>query len=220
MYRIAGGFALRMALVGFSLMLGGRAEGHIQLDEPTRRQADVSGPSLAQKNGPCGLNQRSSNVTVFQPGESITVRWIETIDHPGHYRIAFDPDGQDSFQEPICLTNCENLANPTFDFYDAPEILVDNIPDDPSRAYEVQITLPNIECENCTLQLIQVMYDKPPYTLPPNSNDNYYQCADLVLRSGVQPAPDAGPPDGAPGTDAMVGGPADAGARFRAGLRA
>ncbi|MFA9472798.1 MAG: hypothetical protein ACERNK_19695, partial [Deltaproteobacteria bacterium] len=60
--------------------------------------------------------------------------------------------------------------------------------------YMATVTLPNVTCDNCTLQVIQVMYDKPPYTTP--GNDIYYQCADLVLREG------AAPPDADAGTDA------------------
>ncbi|MEM7677413.1 MAG: SCE4755 family polysaccharide monooxygenase-like protein, partial [Myxococcota bacterium] len=180
------------------------AFAHIQLDEPTRRQTDVVGPSLQQKRGPCGTNARSSNVSVFEPGATITVRWSETIEHPGHFRIAFDADGQDDFRDPICLTNCENLSNPTFEFNSDETILVDNITDATNGTYSVPVTLPNIECSNCTLQLIQVMYDKPPYTTDARSNDMYYQCADLILRSAVPadagtPTPDAAPvPDTGP----------------------
>ena len=46
------------------------------------------------------------------------------------------------------------------------------------------LTLPDIECSNCTLQVIQFMYDDPaaPY---------YFQCADLVIAAGGE-AQDAG----------------------------
>ncbi|MCA9560948.1 MAG: hypothetical protein KC583_20510, partial [Myxococcales bacterium] len=58
------------------------------------------------------------------------------------------------------------------------------------------VTLPDVECDNCTLQVIQVMFDKPPQTSP--GNDLYYQCADLVLRGDGPPPPpvDAGPGPG------------------------
>ncbi len=44
------------------------------------------------------------------------------------------------------------------------------------------ITLPNEPCPACTLQLIQVMQDKPPWG---DGNDIYYQCADLVIEAGA-----------------------------------
>jgi hypothetical protein len=74
------------------------------------------------------------------------------------------------------------------------------------RNYVETVTLPNLTCDNCTLQVIQVMYDKEPYETP--GNDIYYQCADLVLREGAAP-PDAGTDADAgtaPATGADTGG--------------
>ncbi|MBK8013151.1 MAG: lytic polysaccharide monooxygenase [Deltaproteobacteria bacterium] len=134
------------------------------------------------KVGPCGRagGVRSTNVTTFRPGEVITVQWDEYVDHPGHFRVAFDVDGDDDFKDPTCTAGCTTTF-PTFQFYTDPTILLDNIPDTQGGASSVQVTLPNVECDNCTLQVIQVMYDKPPYESP--GNDVYYQCADLVLRT-------------------------------------
>jgi hypothetical protein len=48
------------------------------------------------------------------------------------------------------------------------------------------VTLPNITCDNCTLQVIQVMEDDQfhgPYDVTPGVGvaDVYHQCIDLVL---------------------------------------
>lgn len=139
------------------------AHAHIALTSPAPRYAD-------QKAGPCGrgsLDQRTTNVSVFRPGQTITVTWQETINHPGHYRIAFDPNGT-RFTDPASFTDVAPRMH----------VLVDNIADKAGGAYSQQVTLPNVECTNCTLQLIQVMTDKPPYG---DGNDIYYQCADIVL---------------------------------------
>lgn len=153
------------------------AAAHLELEAPVSRY----GPDVL-KTGPCGVTggERTDNVTYFEPGETIEVRWNEYIDHPGHYRIAFDADGDDDFVDPATM----------MEFYSNDAVLLDNIPDQgrDNPYYSATVTLPDIECDNCTLQLIQVMYDKPPYTTP--GNDNYYQCADLVLRVGG--APDGG----------------------------
>ena len=58
-----------------------------------------------------------------------------------------------------------------------------------------QVTMPNVECTNCTLQVIQVMEDDAshgPYDPTPGVGvaDIYHQCIDLVLKR--KPAPDAG----------------------------
>jgi MYXO-CTERM domain-containing protein len=161
------------------------ALAHIDLDSPTDRGCSD------QKRAPCGgsCDTRSSNVTALEPGATITVRWTETINHPGHYRISFDDDGTDDFQSP---TGDEDLMNPV------PPVLLDGIPDKVGGQYEAQVTLPNVECENCTLQLIQVMSETPPY----EAGDLYFRCADLALRRGAGGG-DAGP---VPGTDAGSGG--------------
>jgi MYXO-CTERM domain-containing protein len=159
------------------------AQAHIQLTYPTQRYTD-------QKYGPCGRQNdtgRGDAVTTLPPGATITVTWDETINHPGHFRISFDADGQDDFVDPAGFD----------DFYTADSVLADNIEDTPlGGPSSFEITLPNIECSNCTLQVVQVMTDKPPYG---DGNDLYYQCADLILTAD---APDAGPTPDAPGPDA------------------
>jgi len=165
------------------------ARAHLGLDSPASRY----GPETL-KTGPCGVagGERTNNVTYYEPGETIDVSWDEYVDHPGHYRIAFDDDGDDDFVDPA--TMMELYSNGT--------VLLDGITDkgQGERDYLVKVTLPDLSCDNCTLQVIQVMYDKEPYTTP--GNDIYYQCADLVLREGGAPA-DAGT-DADAGVDAGI----------------
>ena len=169
-------------------LLATSALAHIQLTYPLQRYTE-------QKNPPCGRTAdlgRGETITVLEPGSTITVTWDETVNHPGHFRIAFDEDGQDDFYDPPTMETCDTGA----------PILVDCIADLPTGgAASFDITLPDIECDNCTLQVIQVMYDKPPFG---DGNDMYYQCADLTLRQGAGGG-DGGPggPDaGSPGPDA------------------
>jgi uncharacterized protein (TIGR03382 family) len=165
------------------------AAAHAQLDGPTRR-------TDAMKDGPCGApgSVRGDDVTTLAPGATITVAWTETVDHPGHYRIAFDDDGQD-FEDPV---------GPDDDFAG---VLVDDIADKEGGTYTQEVTLPSIECDACTLQLIQVMTTTAPY----GPGDLYFQCADLVLSDA---APDAGPDTGDddPGTAPSGGCAAGGGA--------
>jgi hypothetical protein len=183
--------AVSAALLLSMLWPPGDASAHLGLDAPTSRY----GPDTL-KTGPCGVDggERTNNVTYFEPGETIDVVWNEYVEHPGHYRIAFDPDGDDDFVDPATM----------MDLYSNEAVLLDGIPDQSrdNRNYLATVTLPDIECDKCTLQVIQVMYDKPPYTTP--GNDIYYQCADLVLRAG-------GPPDGGVGTGGSDTGGSDTG---------
>jgi uncharacterized protein (TIGR03382 family) len=176
---------MRLAvLVSGSLLASATdASAHIELTSPAPRTAD-------QKIGPCGASgsKRGSKVTTYRPGETITMEWDETVDHPGHYRIALDDDGDDSFRNP---------SRPDDGF---PQTLADQIVDRSGGGhYKQQITLPNINCTNCTLQLIQVMTTSVPY------NSFYFQCADLVIGNGTQPDP-ANPDDPTDPGDSGDGG--------------
>src|SRR5947209_1981156 len=83
---------------------------------------------------------------------------------------------------------------------EAPPILADGLFQHNAagrKTYQMQIQLPNVECASCTLQVIQVMTDKAPYTV--GGDDVYHECADIVLSAaapsdGGAPAPDAASP--------------------------
>ncbi|MEJ7596773.1 MAG: SCE4755 family polysaccharide monooxygenase-like protein [Kofleriaceae bacterium] len=148
------------------IALGSSASAHIALRSPAPRTAD-------QKAGPCGAagSKRGQTVTPYAAGETITVEWDETVGHPGHYRIAFDDDGNDAFQNPS--TPNDNFAS----------TLADQIVDrDGTTHYTQTVTLPTTPCANCTLQLVQVMTTQVPY------NSFYYQCADLTIGDAPRPA--------------------------------
>jgi hypothetical protein len=156
----------------------GQAEAHVCMDFPISRVGPECTFRSPQKIGPCPVAGRTEHVNVFRPGETITVRIRETINHPSHYRIAFNPDG-DEFQDPLAIDDIGTHH---------PHVLLDGIEDAPEAEQTVEITFPNIECENCTLQLIQVMYDKQANGFgganggPDDNDDLYYSCADIALR--------------------------------------
>ena len=174
----------RVALVSIALgALAAPAAAHLSLSQPPSR---YGGQQL--KPGPCGRDGggRTQNVTTYAPGETIEVVFDEYVDHPGYFRVSFDRDGDDDFVDPACLAGCDT-RNPTMEMYSNDAVLLDGIADRNGGQYRVMITLPDGECDNCTLQVIQVMFDKPPQTSP--GNDLYYQCADLVLRGDGPPPP-------------------------------
>jgi hypothetical protein len=175
------------AVIALGVGLATPAGAHLALVAPPSRYG-----AAVLKDPPCGAagGARSGQVTVLEPGATITVTWNEYIDHPGHYRIAFDADGDDDFVDPICTAGC-TTRTPTIELYSNETVLLDGIADTRGGNTSVQVTLPDVECERCTLQVIQVMYDKPPYTLP--GDDLYYQCADLVLRRSIAPTVTAAP---------------------------
>lgn len=156
----------------FLCLASAPAGAHVELISPLRRHAD----KYIVKSPPCGLggagDVRGSRITTFRPGQTIPVRFHEYIGHPGHYRIAFSMDG----------TTWPSLPTGPNDLARRPNELTDPIPDrEGTEMYEVQVTLPNVECDRCALRLVQVMTDKQGNGW--GNDEFYYQCADLVLRA-------------------------------------
>lgn len=227
----AGAFALSLAVVG----VAAPASAHISLEQGGTHLSRYGDGIL--KAGPCGKTggARGPNVYTYEPGQTIAVSIVEFIPHPGYFRIAFDDDGDDGFKEPASILPVDPKRKcPTgpgdhcgaSDFYNAPSVLpgMDNL--NPHLAafgspkYTWQVTLPNVECSKCTLQVIQVMEDDGshgPYDPAPGVgvSDIYHQCIDLVLKRGAGPVgPDGGVDTGSSGTS---GSPVDGGGGSGAG---
>ncbi len=190
-------FATALAILPFGI-----ANAHIHLTSPLSRTDSLTGDQKSEHCGVPGQGRDASRVTVFQPGETITVSWLETVNHPGHFRIAFQADGA-TFGIPPAGDG-PPAGFPSVDQTGMTDsagalILKDFIPD---GMLSTQVTLPSMECDNCTLQFIQVMTDKSPYTVTGTSDDIYFNCADITLSAGAPP-----PNDGAPGQEAGVDPP-------------
>jgi hypothetical protein len=158
-----------------TVLLSASASAHVRLDAPQRRYDD-------QKSGSCGrglgADGRTDRFSRFEPGETITMEWTETIDHEGSWVVSFDDDGADEgdFEDNILHTEPDprNESN---------------------LAWSADVTLPDIECTNCTLRLVQIMTTSPN----PVPGDLYFQCADIVLGDGDSaPAEVGGCSQGAP----------------------
>ncbi len=174
------------AAAGVLLLVPSVAGAHALLLDPPPRSAEDG-----NKTGPCDTTPIAAPTrTAYAPGQTFTLEFMETIDHPGHFRVAFAPEGEVGFDQ---------------------NILVDNIADKVggNMNYQVQVTLPTTPCENCTLQLIQCMTDGG------QPCSNYYSCANIRIGADVPdagPGPGPGTADAAPGApDAGVGSGADGG---------
>jgi hypothetical protein len=183
-----------LVALGMVVGLGGVASAHVYLMSPMPRNA------LSLKEGPCGPaagqpgSSRTTTISTFRPGQVIKVTFRDEFAHTGHYRISFDTDGVNDFKDPIA----EN------DFDNSPSVLKDAILDEAgNKTYEVEVTLPNVECTNCTLQIIQVMTEAAGFD---PTRDLYYQCADIVLKAdaplpaGPEPTGSTPPPGSTPQT--------------------
>ena len=186
------------------LLVPAAASAHIRITSPTPRSPN----QLKQRH--CGqTGSARANVQTYQPGAPLHLVWDEYVVHPGWFRISFQQNG-DTFEVPPASNGPAGsgaAANyPTEDLTGTTDpatgslIIADRIMHGMSS---FDLTLPNVECSNCTLQLTQMMTDKPPYEADTSSDDIYYQCVDLVLTSSPPP-PDAG--GGGGGTGGTSGG--------------
>jgi uncharacterized protein (TIGR03382 family) len=178
------------------------ALAHMALEEPLPRYpTDGNGNNKAC---PCGVGEsnrlcdvpsdrsdpdRSEYITTYAAGETVTLHWHETIGHAGRWRVAFDADGADmeDFNNTILL----DIADPAGTAGNTGN----------GDEWKVEVTLPNVPCDNCTLQLVQIMDGDTANPVPdPVGRSSYYQCADIVLvgAPGDTSARDTGPVDDEP----------------------
>jgi hypothetical protein len=180
-----------------------------------------------EKEVPCDGKRADGPTYTFEPGATITLGVNEAVKHPSYFRIAFDDDGQDAFVEPAsidpidpnragqgkkCLGGDDKCGESDFCNVvstTGASVLWDNL--DPHLAdkggmWTWTVKLPNIECDNCTIQVIQVMEDTVhgaycplgscakscSSVLPGLSNcsdgsaqDLYHRCINVKLKKGA-----------------------------------
>jgi hypothetical protein len=187
-------FAAPSVLLGLGwLSLAGNASAHIELQSPLNRYSDIKAGD--NKSCPCGSgttnrgctkpeelsdpDRSADRATTFAPGDTIKVRFDEYVGHSGRFRIAFDPDGADldHFNQNILLDEPDPVGNEG------------NLGQ--GSLWEFQVTLPDMTCDHCTLQLIQEMDgNTTDPVLDPRLRlraGTYFQCADIVLAEGTRP---------------------------------
>lgn len=158
-----------------SLAFAPTAAAHITLVSPPPRA------NSNQKMGPCGGVPAGSPAR-FKPGETITVSWMETVSHGGHFQVAFSTDGEAVFKNPDGYTDIK--ATPVTGT-PASGILADGLHmhgKAQPQAWEAKVALPDVVSERGVLRLIQVMTDRPIYNGSFDRGSSVYsQCADIVL---------------------------------------
>jgi hypothetical protein len=154
----------RLLALGATLSLGSaQLDAHARLD-PTKDPKPRDDGS-AHKAPPCGTAAKTDDRTTFTAGETTTVHWEETINHPGYFRIAFSPDGATGFDDNVLKDNITDTQDGSVTYTDP----------NTYHKYSTEITLPNTPCEECSLQLIQWMTEDPANPRP------YYSCADIKI---------------------------------------
>ncbi len=196
-----------LAVAATMLLAPTTADAHFTLKAPASWYSQDSSGS-PQKMAPCGDEgggSPSGIVTAYQPGQKITVTIDESVVfHPGHYRIALATTSRsqlpgDPGVTPDAMSACGStpIMNPPVFPILADGVFVHTAPF--TTPQSVQITLPNITCAHCTLQVIEFMsnHGAPCF---------YHHCADISI--GVAPPDGGGGPDASTGGDASSGGDA------------
>jgi hypothetical protein len=154
-----------------------------------------------QKLGPCGGTSANAGtptafITPVAGGELLRVKVKETVYHPGHFRVALsvldrselpaDPEDvtKDGPHGPVSVSGKIDL-NPK------PPVLVDGIFEhhqrQPGQAFDTYVKIPNINCDHCSLQIIQFMEEHGVNT---DGRFTYHHCADLKITANPRLAID------------------------------
>jgi hypothetical protein len=152
---------------------------------------------------PCGDGIPSNIVTKVQGGHPLTIKLVEFVPHPGHYRIALSVNSRAELPPDPDVVADENGTSLSAAFQNAPKIPVladglfahTNASD--TMTWQTDIRLPNINCARCTLQVIEFMAQHGP-----NVGGGYYyhHCADLQITAD----PTVGPPENGAWTSVAI----------------
>ncbi len=158
-----------------------------------------------QKLGPCGGTSKDAGtptgaVTEVKGGEMLHVHVKETIYHPGFFRIALSVmDRAELPGDPEDTTKDVNgkpwSDKGKVDPSPKPPVLVDGIWEHherkPAEEFETDVKIPNINCDHCSLQVIQFMENHP---VNPDGRFTYHHCADLKVTANPKLPIDMGWP--------------------------
>jgi hypothetical protein len=183
------------------LLAPSAASSHFVLLEPTNLlvQNEIGDP---QKLAPCGGRSNdpgtpTNSVTQARGGDMLHIKIREAIFHPGHYRVALAVNSQDELPPDPETTTRETPRGPfsvsaKIDPNPKPPVLADGLfvhteRPAPGSFHEADIRLPNINCEKCTLQIIQWMGE---HRLNEDGDYSYHHCAALKITANPAQAID------------------------------
>ena len=202
-------FIIGPTLLGLALSTSGIAHAHFTLMSPPAADTSTGGGKGAPPCGP--LTPASNIVTKVQGGHPLTVSVMETVPHPGFYRIALSMNSRTELPvDNVVYDSANKVLSPTgtppgvsakADFQATPvfPVLADNLWPHQGTAvmsFTTSLMLPNVTCAKCTLQVIEFMAQHGPN---PGGAYFYHHCADLEITADpALPGPDAGVTDARP----------------------
>jgi hypothetical protein len=170
-----------LAAAALMALLPSAASAHFKfLDPPSSLVTENGGKGVL----PCGEGIASGIVTKVQGGHPLTIRLLEFIPHPGHYRVALSVNSRNELpKDPEPETDARGWSvSAKIDPNPAPPVLMDGALAHTSTPrnteWKLDVMLPNLNCDKCTLQVIQFMAQ---HALNVGGGFNYHHCADLQI---------------------------------------
>ncbi len=163
---------------------------HKQLAPPEWQVTNALGDP--QKTEPCGTSTPTPTnaVTTVTAGQTLKVKWQETIGHPGHYRLRI-VKSRSELTTPTAVVSANNCVSAPIEPSSLSPFVADGLfPHDVGMGgttFEQDVIVPNLACDDCTLQVLQFMSSHAPPCF-------YYSCATLkiVPVDGGMPETDGG----------------------------
>jgi hypothetical protein len=187
-----------LAALMVALSLSAVAHGHFVLVSPAaslvqnrlgdpQKTAPCGGVSAnPARNTPADAGTPSGAVTNVRGGSSLHLMVQETIYHPGHYRVALARTAAQLPPDPVVTTaeTERGIRSVSAEIQNPPvaPVILDGLfahTERPTQNFEADIPIPNINCENCVLQVIQFMADHPGIASDPGHS--YHHCAILNI---------------------------------------
>lgn len=185
---------LRMAAVLgaglFALAAPSAAPAHFILQQPASWlvESPLGDP---QKAGPCGgttadPGKPTGAVTALTGGQTLHIQVKETVYHPGYYRVALavldraelPADPEDVTRPgPRGPVSVSGKVDPD----PKPPVLLDGLwmhRERSAEPFQTDVKIPNINCDHCTLQVIQFMEE---HGINTDGRFSYHHCADLKI---------------------------------------
>ncbi|HZJ31289.1 MAG TPA: SCE4755 family polysaccharide monooxygenase-like protein [Vicinamibacterales bacterium] len=166
-----------------------------RLGDP-QKVAPCGGVSANPGRGtPANPGVPSGVVTDIKGGSSFHVLLSETVFHPGHYRVALAKSAANLPPDPKVTTRDSDrgpwsvsaeIQSPAL-----PPLLADGLfahTERPTGLVEADITIPNVNCRNCILQVIQFMAD---HGKNPDGDFSYHHCATVNITADAAKPIDA-----------------------------
>lgn len=185
--------AFALTLGASVVLLAGTASAHFKMVMPPSPTASVDGKGPP----PCGPDTGEGTVTPVMGGSQLALSVNETVRHGGFYRVAlalkscktagcFPADNKVYDKDGMLLDPTGSGTSDHADIDPAPKfpILADGLfphtqaADGTGPIYNGMISVPNVACDKCTLQIIEFM---APHGSNGAAGFFYHHCADLKI---------------------------------------